>query len=91
LLTARRRNHELHVATLDVEHCVRCVPLRIDSLPVLVLPSRLLRADPFEEVPGIESEPMSTHTSYLWRPDLATGLRHPGERPAAGLAALRGL
>ena len=61
MFAARRFNHQLHVAILDVVHRIRCVPLRIDSLPVLVLPSRLLRADPFEEVPGIKRERMSTH------------------------------
>jgi hypothetical protein len=75
-----------------MEHRIRYVPLRIDSLPVLVLPSRLLRAHPFEEVPGIESECMFTQAKYLQKSDLATRPRYPPPRAARGArAALRGL
>jgi hypothetical protein len=73
LFAARRCNHQLHAAILDVEHRISRVPLRIYDLSVLVLPSRLLSADPSEEVPGIESERMSAQANCLQRPDLAPG------------------
>src|SRR5271157_858 len=87
LLSAWRCNHELHAAILDVEHCIRRVPLGIYALSVLVLPSRLLSADSFDEVPGIESERMFAHATCLPRSDFSTRPRHPRQRVAYGARA----
>jgi hypothetical protein len=61
LFAARRRNHQLHIAILNVKHRISRIPLRINGLPVLVLAGRLLSADPFEKVPGIKGQCMPTH------------------------------
>ena len=62
LFAARRGNRELHVAIPDVEHRIGRIPLRIDGLAVLVLPSRLLRADLSEEFPGIKGARRCAHS-----------------------------
>ena len=60
---------------LDLEHRIRCRPLRIYDLSFLVLPRRFLGAHPFEDVSGIESECVSAHVKCLQVADIVTGPR----------------